>query len=38
MPQNLQVNISLNNGILPPGNKLLPEPMVTQIYVTIWRH
>ena len=26
------------NGLVPSGNKALPEPMLTQIYVTIWRH
>ena len=26
------------NGLVLSGNKPLPEPMLTQIYVTIWRH
>ena len=26
------------NGLVQPGNKPLPEPMFTQIYVAIWRH
>ena len=26
------------NGLVPPGNNLLPEPMVTPIYVMICRH
>ena len=26
------------NGLVPSGNKPLPEPMLTQIYVAIWRH
>ena len=33
-----QVNIGSGNGLMPSGNKPLPEPMVTQINVTIWRH
>ena len=38
MPQNLtkkKFNISSGNGLVPSDNKLLPEPMLTQIYVTI---
>ena len=31
------VNIGSGNGLVPSGNKLLPEPMLTQIYVAIWR-
>ena len=27
-----------DNGLVPSGNKPLPEPMLTQIYVAIWRH
>ena len=40
MPQDLtdEVNIGLGNGLVLSGNKPLPEPMLTQIYVTIWRH
>ena len=26
------------NGLVPSGNKPLPEPMLTQISVAIWRH
>ena len=26
------------NGLVPSGNRPLPEPMLTQIFVTIWRH
>ena len=26
------------NGMVPSGNKLLPEPMLTQFHVAIWRH
>ena len=33
-----QVNIGSGNGLVPSGNKPLPEPMLTQIYVTIWLH
>ena len=32
------VNIISGNGLVPSGNKPLPEPMLTQIYVAIWRH
>ena len=28
-----QVNIGLGNGLVPPGNKPVPEPMLKQIYV-----
>ena len=28
-----QVNIGLGNGLVPSGNKPLPETMLTQIYV-----
>ena len=30
------VNIGSGNGLVPSGNKPLPEPMLTQIYVTKW--
>ena len=32
------VNIVSGNGLLPQGHKPLPEPMLTRIYVAIWRH
>ena len=32
------INISSGNGLVPSGNKPLPEPMLTQISVAIWRH
>ena len=32
------VNIGLGNGLVPSANKPLPEPMLTEIYVAIWRH
>ena len=32
------VNIGSGNGLVLSGNKPLPEPMLTQIYVAIWRH
>ena len=38
MPQDLtddKVNIGSGNGLVPSGNKPLPEPMLTQIYVAI---
>ena len=31
-----QVNIGSGNGLVPSGNKPLPEPMLTQICVAIW--
>ena len=31
-------NIGSSNGSVPSGNKRLPEPMLTQIDVAIWRH
>ena len=33
-----QVNIGSGNGLLPSGNKPLPEPMLTKYYVAICRH
>ena len=30
--------IGLGNGLVPSGNKPLPETMLTQIYVAIWHH
>ena len=32
------VNIGSGNGLVPSGNKPLPEPMLTQIYVAKWHH
>ena len=32
------VNTVSINGLVPSGNKPLPEPILTQIYVAIWRH
>ena len=32
------VNIGSGNGLVPSGNKPLPEPMLTQTYAAIWRH
>ena len=37
-PYWLQVNIGSGDGLVPSGNKSLPEPMLTQIYAAIWRH
>ena len=41
-PYQWQVNIGSGNGLVPSGNKPLPEPMFSQIYVQIyvakWRH
>ena len=30
--------IGSGNGLVPSGNKPLPEPMLTQIFIAIWRH
>ena len=41
MPQDLtddEVNIGSGSGLVPSGNKPLPEPMLTQSLVTLWRH
>ena len=39
VPQNLsEVSSSSGNGSVSPGSKPLPEPMLTQICVTIWHH
>ena len=32
------VNIGSGNSLVPSGNKPLPKPMLTQIYVVIWGH
>ena len=32
------VDIGSGNGLVPSGNKPLPESMLTQISVAIWRH
>ena len=37
-PHWLQADISAGNGLVPSGNKPLTEPMLTQIYVSIWHH
>ena len=31
-------NIGSGNGLVPSGNKPLPEPMLAQICVTLWHH
>ena len=33
---NFDDNIGSGNGLVPSGNKPLPEPMLTQIGVAIW--
>ena len=33
-----EVNIGWSNGLVPSSNMPLPAPMLTQIYVAIWRH
>ena len=37
-PYWLYVIIGSGNGLVSSGNKPLPEPKLTQIYVAIWRH
>ena len=37
-PYRWSVNIGSGNGLVPSGNNSLPEQMLTQIYVAIWRH
>ena len=32
------VNIGSGNGLVPSGNKPLPEPMLTQMCGATWRH
>ena len=32
------VNNGLGNSLVPSGNKPLPEPMLTQIYVAMWHY
>ena len=34
----LMIKIDSGKGLVPSGNKPLPEPKMTQIYVAIWRH
>ena len=34
----MSVRIGLGNGLVLSGNKPLPEPMLTEIYVAIWWH
>ena len=38
MPLDLTVNIGSGNSLVPSGNKPLPEPMLIQTIVAIWRH
>ena len=38
MLQNLTDEVNIGSGFVPSGNKSLPEPMLIQIYVVIWRH
>ena len=33
-----KVNIGSGNGLVPSGNKPLPELMLTQFYVAMWCH
>ena len=36
--QNTFDDVGSGNGLVPSGNKPLPEPVLSQIYVTIWYH
>ena len=36
MPQNERINIVSGNGFVTSGNKPLPDPKLTPIYVAIW--
>ena len=38
MPQDLTNNIGSVNSFVTDGTKPLPEPMLTQICIAIWRH
>ena len=38
MAQTYLVNIDSGNGFGLRGNQVLPEPMLTQIYIAIWYH
>ena len=38
MATEIWVKIGSGNGLVPSGNKPLPEPILTQISVTIWHH
>ena len=41
MPQDLTdkaVIIGSGNGLVPPGNKPLPDPILTKFYDAIWHH
>ena len=33
-----KINIGSGYGLVPSGSKPLPEPMLTQIYIALWRH
>ena len=37
-PYWLQVNIGSGDGMVPSGNKPLPEPLLTKFSNAIWRH
>ena len=40
MPKNLarEVNIDLGYNLVPSGFEPLPDPMLLQMYITVWRH
>ena len=37
-PALIIVNIGSDNGVIPSGNKPVPEPVLTRIYAALWRH
>ena len=34
---NLAVNIGLSNGLVPPGNKPLSDPLLANMFFATWR-
>ena len=38
MSSDLTVNIGSGNGLVPPGTKPLPKPLLTEFYVAIQHH
>ena len=34
----MEINIGSGNGLMPLGNMPLPEPLLTQMYITVWHH
>ena len=38
MTDDFEANIGSGIGLVPSGNKPLPDPMLTKFYHTIWHH